>query len=102
IYADEFNRLLTQAVAKYEERVSTRGLEQIFSPGNGLPETQPPPPAMASDPAQGIAEKGIAETVAIEPVAVDHTQTDLSEIVDALGTNYAMGSDYDLSDCLAE
>lgn len=97
IYADEFNRLLTQAVAKYEERVSTRGMEHIFSPGNGLPETQPPPPAMASDLAQAATE-----TVAIEPVAVDHTKTDLSEIVDALGTNYAMGSDYDLGDCLAE
>jgi hypothetical protein len=113
IYADEFNRLLTQAVSKYEERVSTRGLEKLFSPEatSRPPEATPPPlaprpPLLAPLPPppvaktltkaeQEIAAETLTETVTIDPVAFDHHDNDMAEIVDALGTNYALGSDYD-------
>ena len=93
IYAAEFNRLLAQAVAQYEARVSTAGLEQFFTPGSGQPEAPVAPGETASH-----SPPVVAETVAIEPVAFQHGESDPAEIVDALGTNYALGSDYDTSD----
>jgi hypothetical protein len=104
IYADQFDRLISQAMEQYEERVSTKGLDQFFGPGSGLPESKPPTPVAVSAPTKASLpgqsdSTRVAETVAIEPIAVDQTHIDPAEIVDALGTNYALGSDYDLSDC---
>lgn len=89
IYANEFDRLLAQAVAAYEERVSTKGLEQFFSQS----ETPLSPPVVAYAPPAVVAET-LAETVTIDPIAVDHSQTDQAEIVDAMGTNYTAENDY--------
>jgi hypothetical protein len=103
IYADEFDRLISKAMEKYEERVSTKGMEPFFSPGSGIPDSTLPPPVAAPTPPKsplpGQSDSiPAAETVAIEPVAVDQTHTDPAEIVDALGTNYALGSDYEVGD----
>jgi len=70
IYADEFNRLMSQAVAKYEERVSVKGLEHIFNTAQAPPVVPPPPLT--------------GETVAIEPVAISEVEEIQAEIVDAL------------------
>ena len=90
IYAAEFNRLMSQAVEKYEERVSTNGLEQLFTPNNKQTGKTASPRVVAP-----LPPPAVAATVSIKPVAVDHTITDMAEIVDALGTDYALGSEYD-------
>ncbi|MBS1990027.1 MAG: hypothetical protein JSS83_05880 [Cyanobacteria bacterium SZAS LIN-3] len=79
IYADEYNRLMNQAVARYEERVSVKGLDHIFqSNQNARPEpVSPEPPSQA-------------ETIAIEPVAVVHSEHDPAQVVDALSPSDKM------------
>ena len=78
IYADEFNRLMAQAVAKYEDRVTVKGLEHIFS-AKPAPPVVPPPLSSA---AQTI--EAVTEPVAIQPVPVGETDDNQAEIVDAL------------------
>jgi hypothetical protein len=130
IYADEFDRLLAQALAKYEERISTRGMDHLFNPPKAAyvadwrqppaaaPEVPPqavlpkmvvpelklaPPPektAEESESAEKEAEEEAildfsTETIEIQPVSVDPRESDPGEIVDAIGTNYALGGDYD-------
>ena len=133
IYADEFDRLLAQALAKYEERISTRGMDHLFNPAKAgyiadyrlankvqsqssqsnqtntaaAAEMMVPPPAvlpkMVMPPVQdhvldfsaSDTDQHLSETVEIQPVNMDQHGVDPSEIVDALGTNYALGGDYD-------
>jgi hypothetical protein len=110
IYADSFNRLLNQAVAQYEERVSTKGLDHIFNADKGAQTASakvkglsavPPlmiadaPPPVVAEAAPQVTLEAAHETVQIDPVAFVHSAADAGEIVDALGTNYALGSDYD-------
>jgi len=79
IYADEFNRLMAQAVAKYEDRVTVKGLEHIFS-------TKPAPPVVPPPPLSSAAQtiEAVTEPVAIQPVPVGETDDNQAEIVDAL------------------
>jgi len=103
IYADQFDRLMAQAVAKYEDRVNVKGLDKLFSTENGIPSNRTAAKTATagqqSAPAQSAAApKVVSETIAIAPVAANHNDIDPSEIVDALGINYALGSDYGQDD----
>ncbi|MBU6453923.1 MAG: hypothetical protein KGS72_19245 [Cyanobacteria bacterium REEB67] len=130
IYADEFDRLLAQALAKYEERISTRGMDHLFNPPKAayaadwrqpvaaspevtpqavLPKMVVPELKVASEPENKSEEKDAeekdetildfsTETIEIQPVSMDPRESDPGEIIDAIGTNYALGGDYEDDD----
>jgi hypothetical protein len=114
IYAEEFDRLLAQALVKYEERISTRGMDHVFQPhkqATGQAQSKANFNAAASDAPDAVAQflsesvglsqgesTEVDKTITIEPVSMADYEHDPGEIVDALGVGYALGSDYDSFD----